>query len=63
MKYTVIRGSSVGIAKDWTTGVQYQARARNLSLLHGFQTGSGAHLVSYKIGTRGSFPGVKAAGE
>jgi hypothetical protein len=26
------------------------------------QTGSGAHLASYPMGTRGSFPGGKAAG-
>jgi len=26
------------------------------------QTGSGAHTASYPMGTRGSFPGGKAAG-
>jgi hypothetical protein len=32
-------------------------RARDFSLLHNIQTGSGAHPASYTIGTGGSFPG------
>jgi hypothetical protein len=31
-------------------------------LLHSVQTGSGAHPVSYPMGTEGSFPGGGAAG-
>jgi hypothetical protein len=32
------------------------------SLLHIVQTGSGVHPTSYKMGTGGSFPGVKRQG-
>jgi hypothetical protein len=32
------------------------------SLHHHVQNGSGAHLVSYPLGTRGSFPGVTRQG-
>jgi hypothetical protein len=31
-------------------------------LLHIVQTGSGVHPISYKMGTGGSFPGVKRQG-
>jgi hypothetical protein len=34
----------------------------NFSLHHRVQNGSGAHLASYPMYTRGSFPGGKAAG-
>jgi hypothetical protein len=34
----------------------------NFSLLHIVQTGSGVHPTSYKVGTGGSFPGVKRQG-
>jgi hypothetical protein len=34
----------------------------NFSLHHYIQNGSGAHPASYPVGTRGSFPGGKAAG-
>jgi len=33
----------------------------NFSLHHCFQIVSGAHPASYPMGTRGSFPGGKAA--
>jgi hypothetical protein len=33
----------------------------NFSLHHRVKNGSGAHPASYPIGTRGSFPGGKAA--
>jgi hypothetical protein len=36
--------------------------AGNYSLHHRVQNGSGAHPASYPMGTRGSFPGGKAAG-
>jgi hypothetical protein len=36
--------------------------AGNFSLLHRVQNGSGAHPVSYPMGTRGSFPGGKMVG-
>jgi hypothetical protein len=39
--------------------VQFPEGAGNFSLHHRVQNGSGAHLTSYPLGTRGSFPGVK----
>jgi hypothetical protein len=61
------RKSSVGIAADYgldnrMIGVRISAGAGNFSLRHCIQTGSGAHSSSYPMGTRGSFPGGKAAG-
>jgi hypothetical protein len=35
---------------------------QDFSLLHSVQTDSGAHQVSYPMGTGGSFPGVKWQG-
>jgi hypothetical protein len=43
-------------------GVRVPARAENFSLHHRVQTGSEAHPACYPMGTRGSFPGGKAAG-
>jgi hypothetical protein len=40
-------------------GVRFPAEAGNFSLRHRVQTGSGAHPVSYPMGTGGSFSGVK----
>jgi hypothetical protein len=40
----------------------FPAGAGNFSLHHRVQNGSGAHPASYPMGTRGSFPGSKAAG-
>jgi hypothetical protein len=59
--------SSVGIAlgyglDDRGSRVRFPAGARNFSLHHRFQNGSGAHTASYPMGIRGSFPGGKAAG-
>jgi hypothetical protein len=44
------------------SGVRVPAGAGNFSLHHHIHTGSGAHLASYPMGTRGSFTGGKAAG-
>jgi hypothetical protein len=46
---------------DRIIGVQFPAGAGNF-FHHRVQTGSGAHSASYPMGTRGSFPGGKAAG-
>jgi hypothetical protein len=59
--------SSVGIAQgygqvDRSSRVRFPARAGNFSLHHRVQNGSGVHPTSYPVGTRGSFPGGKAAG-
>jgi hypothetical protein len=61
------RDSSVGIAlgyglDDRSSRVQFPAGTGNFSLHHRVQNGSGAHLASYPMGTRDSFPGSKAAG-
>jgi hypothetical protein len=61
------RDSSLGIAlsyglDDRGSRVQFAAGAGNFSLHHRVQNGSGAHPVSYPMGTSGSFPGGKAAG-
>jgi hypothetical protein len=58
---------TVGIAlgyglDDRGSRVRFLAGAGNFSLHHCLQNGSGAHPASYLIGTRGSFPGGKAAG-
>jgi len=37
-------------------------RAMDLSPLQRVQTGSGAHIASCSVGTRGIFPGLKAVG-
>jgi hypothetical protein len=46
---------------DLGSGVRFPAGAGNFSLHHRVQNGSGAHPASYPMGTRGSFPGGKAA--
>jgi hypothetical protein len=51
------RNSSVGIATSRTTGVRFAAEARDSSLLHSFQTRSGAHSDSNPMGSWVSFPG------
>jgi hypothetical protein len=62
------RHSSVGIAlgyglDDRGSRVRFPAWTGNFSLHHrNVQNGSGAHPVSYLIGTRDSIPGGKAAG-
>jgi hypothetical protein len=42
--------------------VRFPAGAGNFSLHHRVQNGTGTHPASYPMGTRGSFPGGKAAG-
>jgi hypothetical protein len=59
--------SSVGIAlgyglDDRGSRVRFPEGAGNFSLLHRAQNGSGANPASYLMGTRGFFPGGKAAG-
>jgi hypothetical protein len=70
MFYTAVsksRDSSVGIAlgyglDDRGSRFRFPAGAGNFSVHHRVQNGSGAHLASYTIGTKGSLPGGKAAG-
>jgi hypothetical protein len=52
------------LATGWTiVGLELESRlGQEYSLLQVVQTGSGADPASYPIGTRGSYPGGKAAG-
>jgi hypothetical protein len=64
---TKSRDSSFGIALGHglyyrRSRVRFPAGAGNFSLHHRVHTGSGAHPASYPMGSRGSFPGGKAAG-
>jgi hypothetical protein len=43
-------------------GVRFPTGARQMSLLHNVQAGSGAHPTSYTTGTGSCFPGVKRQG-
>jgi hypothetical protein len=55
--------SSVGIATSLRAGRSgFWSSIGNFSLNHRVQNSSGAHPASYPMGTRGSFPGGKAAG-
>jgi hypothetical protein len=61
------RDSSVGIALGYGldgrgSRVLFPAGAGNFSVHHRVQNGYGAYPASYRMGTRGSFPGGKAAG-
>jgi hypothetical protein len=61
------RDSSVGIAlgyglDDRGSRIRFPEGAGNFSHHHPVQNCPGAHPVSYPMGTRGSFPGGKAAG-
>jgi hypothetical protein len=61
------RDSSVGTVLGYGldnqgSRVQFLVGAGNFSLHHHVQNSSGAHPASYPMGTRGSFPGGKAAG-
>jgi hypothetical protein len=61
----VSRVSSVSIVSNYelddrAIGVRSPAGAKDFSCNLCVQTGSGAHPVSYKMGTGGQFPGSKA---
>jgi hypothetical protein len=61
------RDSSVGIVLGYKldnqgSRVRFLSGAGNFSLHHCVQNDSEAHPASYPMGTRGSFPGGKAAG-
>jgi hypothetical protein len=61
------RDRSVGIAlgyglDDRGSRVRFPTGTGNFSIHHRVQNGSGTHTASYPMGTRGSFPGSKAAG-
>jgi hypothetical protein len=55
--------SSFDTETDWMSGVQFLGGTRDFSVHHSVQTGSGAHPVSYSMGTCGLFPpGEKRTG-
>jgi hypothetical protein len=59
------RDSVVGIATGYELddrGVGVRVPVGQEFSVHSVQTGSGAHLASYPMGTGDSFPGGKAAG-
>jgi hypothetical protein len=61
------RDGSVGTALGYELDdrgfrVRFPTGAGNFSLHHRVQNGPGVHPASYPMGTRGSFPGGKAAG-
>jgi hypothetical protein len=58
----IVQWYSTRLQVGWSGG-RVPAGAGNFSLHHRVQTGSGGHPASYPLGTRGSFPGGKAAGE
>jgi hypothetical protein len=55
---SVVQSWAVG----WIIRVQVLEGARNFSLHHRVQTGSGAHPASYPMGTKASSLGDKVAG-
>jgi hypothetical protein len=57
-----LRDRSVGIATGYGMGrCSTPGMGNRISLLHSVYTCSGAHSVSYPMGTGGSFPSGKAA--
>jgi hypothetical protein len=56
---TVAQRYNAKLRAGWS-GVRVPAGAGNFSFHHRVQNGSGVHPTSYRIGTRGSFPEVKA---
>jgi hypothetical protein len=58
------RDNSVGQrrATGWITGVSSPGRAGKFSPHHRVHNGSETHSAPYPNGTKGSFPGCKAAG-
>jgi len=61
---TLRRGRDNSVVQRWATGwmSRVQAGAGNFSLHYRVQTGLESHPASYTMGTRGSFPGVRATG-
>jgi hypothetical protein len=65
--FECLNQSSVGIATgygpDDQGGREFEFRwSQTISFLHIVQIGSGVHPTSYKMGSGGSFPGVKLQG-
>jgi hypothetical protein len=54
--------SNCKVLLSWMAPDQFPTGARDFSILHGFQAGSGTLPVSYKMVTGGFFLGGKATG-
>jgi hypothetical protein len=52
-------GIDMGYGLDGRDSIPVQAK--DFSLLHSVQTGSGTHPASYAMGTGGCFPGVETS--
>jgi len=50
------------LATGWVTCIRFPVGTGTFSFHHHIHTGSEAHLASYPMGTRGTFPGGKAGG-
>jgi hypothetical protein len=53
------RDSSAGITAGWTIGIRGPTGARDFTLLHSVETGSGAHPSSLPVAIGSPSPGVK----
>jgi hypothetical protein len=60
LKWAGVAQSVQCLTTDWTAGVRFPTEAEDFSSNLCSQTGSGAHPVSYTVGTGGYFPGGKA---
>jgi hypothetical protein len=58
----IVQPYSAGLRTGWSV-VRAPVGARNFSLRHRVEIGSGAHPASYIMGSRGSFPAGNAAGK
>jgi hypothetical protein len=58
-----MRNSSVGTAADYRLDAEgsVPAGVRDFALRHTVPIGSGGHKATYSMGSKGSFPGGKAA--
>jgi hypothetical protein len=56
-----ITDNLVSTVTGWTAKVYFQAEVRASSVFHSIQTGSETHLISYPVGTGGSFPRCKVS--
>jgi len=61
--YATALGIALGYGlDDRGSRVRFPEESGSFSLHHRVQNGTVAHPASYPMGTRGSFPGAKAAG-
>jgi hypothetical protein len=62
-EYLIAVSIATGYGPDDQERREFESQqGKKFSLLHIVQTGAGVHPTSYKMGTGGSFPGVKRQG-